>query len=549
VSVVENRFNVAARIRERAAEYPDRKALIWAGERSRGGDATYEHITYREFEVRTDAYAFGLAEAGMGKGVKTIVLVKPDIRLFLILTALMKTGAVPIMIDSGMGVDNMMRCLAATGAEASIGIPLARELPSVRTHVTVGNDQFREGYSISDIYKPHEEPFPIDDPDPGDLAIIFFTTGSTGPAKGVENTAAGWTAQLEQLKRIMRPDEQEIDLATFPIFAFFDIVLGNTAVLPDMDPSKPAKVNPDRIIEAIGDLEATSIFGSPALLDRVGRYARPRGLLFPSVKRVLSGGAPVSASIMGMFSALLVDAQVFSIYGATECLPISGVGSNEVLSEINQPGQLALGTCVGRPFPGVDITIIKISDEPIAEYTDDLPAEDGEVGEIMIKSAHVSTRYLNRPDADTDHKVRRGNEIWHRMGDLGRLDAGGRLWFCGRKQQRVITNEGTLFTVPCENIFNAHPLVKRSALAGVDLGEGVEPVICIEPEDNVKTDARLVEELREAAMTSEMTGSIRRIEFFETFPVDARHNAKIFRERLAEECKNRMVDPRRTRTG
>jgi acyl-coenzyme A synthetase/AMP-(fatty) acid ligase len=394
------------------------------------------------------------------------------------------------------------------------------------------------------MYRPNVEPFPIDNPDPDELAIIFYTTGSTGPAKGVENTSAGWTSQIEQMKFIMDPEE-EINLATFPIFAFFDIVLGNTAVLPDMDTGKPAEVDPVRIVEAIEDHNVTNIFGSPALLDRVGRYAQPRGLVFPSVKRVLSGGAPVSASIMSMFSALLVDAEVFSIYGATECLPISGVGSDEVLSELSRPELLTQGTCVGRPFPGVGIRIIKISDETIAEYTEDLPAEEGEVGEIMIKCAHMSTRYFNRPDADAVHKVRRGNEIWHRMGDLGLIDTRGRLWFCGRKSQRVITEKGTLFTVPCENIFNAHPKVKRSALVGIDLGKGVEQVICIEPEDNVKTDARLVEELRETASASKMTEPIRRIEFFTVFPVDARHNAKIFREELAEECRSRIMNASR----
>ena len=211
---------------------------------------------------------------------------------------------------------------------------------------------FPGGYSISDIQKPHAEPFPIDNPDPDELAIIFFTTGSTGLAKGVENTAGGYTSQIEQMKFFMDPDEQEIDLVTFPIFALFDLVLGNTAVLPDMDMSKPAEVDPERIIEAIKDHNVTNMFGSPALLDRVGRYAQPKGLVFPSVKRGSFGRRRRWSSIMSMFSALLVDAEVFSIYGATECLPISLVGSNEVLSEISQPEHLPQGTCVGRPFSG-----------------------------------------------------------------------------------------------------------------------------------------------------------------------------------------------------
>ncbi|MBN1288660.1 MAG: AMP-binding protein [Actinobacteria bacterium] len=540
--MIRNMFNVATQIRENAIKSPEKEAVIWDM-----GGANYKHMTYREFEAETDAYAYGLAEAGIGKGVKTILLIKPDIRMFLILTALMKTGAVPILIDAGMGVGNMMRRLASIEADAFIGISIAQALrslkrkqfTSIKTRVTVGRKIFGGGYSMSDIHRPHAEPFPIDNPGPDELATIFFTTGSTGPAKGVEITSGMWTAQMEQMRKFIEPGEEIIDLATFPIFVFNDIVLGNTAVLPEMDPTKPAKVDPERIIKTIEDQKITNIFGSPALLDRVGRYAQPRGILFPNITRVVTGGAPVSISIMKTFSQLLVDAEVLSIYGATECLPICHIGSNEVLSETNMPEHLTRGTCMGLPVPGVELKIIKISDEPVEEYSDELLAGDGRVGEIMIRGDHVSTRYHKRPDADCDHKVREGTKIWHRMGDLGWIDDQGRVWFCGRKTHRVETGENTLFTVPCENVFNSDPRVKRSALVGINKGNGVEPVICIEPESGAQTNELLAEELLELAGTCEITAPVRQVEFFDAFPVDIRHNAKIFREQLAEECSKR----------
>jgi len=538
------------KIRGMAAKHPHRKAFIWAAGKDRTtGKTRYKHITYGKFEEQTDAYAYGLKRIGICRGVKTIVLIKPDIRLFLFYTALLKIGAIPIMIDAGMGVGNMLKCLSSTQAEAFIGIPIAHVLrvlnknkfTSIKTHVTIGPRLFWKGYSVDTINQPQERPFPINDPGPHELAAIFFTTGSTGPAKGVEFTPMVMNAQVEQIRSFLGLAENEIDLATYPMFALFDIVLGNTAVFPDMDPTKPAHVNPKHIISTINDLNITNIFASPALLSRVGKYATKRGVTFPSVKRVLSGGAPVSAAIMEKFASTLHNAQVFSIYGATECLPVSYVGSNEVLAEQSKSEKLTNGTCVGKPLPGVEVRIITITDAPIALWSDDLLAEKGQVGEITVRCDHLSKKYYHRTDADAVHKIKEGGTIWHRMGDLGRIDENGNMWFCGRKNHRVMSENRTFFTVPCENIFNTHPLVKRSALVGIDLGQGVLPVMCVEPEKNIKPDHRMTKDLLDTASKYTMTESINRIEYFDIFPVDIRHNAKIFREQLAENVQKRYA--------
>jgi acyl-CoA synthetase (AMP-forming)/AMP-acid ligase II len=318
-------------------------------------------------------------------------------------------------------------------------------------------------------------------------------------------------AQAEQVRSFLDIKGDEMDLATYPMFALFDIVLGSTAVLPDMDPTKPAKVNPAGIAKTINDHRITNIFGSPALLDRVGRYGQPRGIKFPSVKRVLSGGAPVSSAIMERFSALLDEAEVYSIYGATECLPISYIGSREVIGEISRPEHLTHGICVGRPLPDIELRIIKISDEPISEFSDNILADKEEIGEITIRCEHMSTKYFQRPDADADHKIIDGKHVWHRMGDLGFIDYDGRVWFCGRKKQRVVTRAGTLFTIPCENVFNSHPLVKRSALVGIIRDGHQLPVICIEPEKNVAPDDSFKNELLELARKHRITSSIENI--------------------------------------
>ena len=279
------------------------------------------------------------------------------------------------------------------------------------------------------------------------------------------------------------------------------------------------------------------MFGSPAVIRRVGRYGERWRLKLPTLRRVISAGAPVPAKELQRFCGLLAPgAQVFTPYGATECLPVSSIGSDEILGETRHQTDLGRGVCVGRPVPGLTVKIIKVSDAPIPAWDKALEAEPGEIGEIAVKGPHVTREYFNRPEATALAKIMAGpgGEFYHRMGDLGYLDAQGRIWFCGRKSHRVVTRQGTFFTIPCEAIFNTHPAVFRSALVGVKRGSETEPVICVElePEAGAKP-ASLIAELRDLAAKHPHTRPIQRFLVHPGFPVDIRHNAKIFREQLA----------------
>ncbi len=196
-----------------------------------------------------------------------------------------------------------------------------------------------------------------------------------------------------------------------------------------------------------------------------------------------------------------------------------------------------MGVCVGLPAPGLDVRIIKIVDAPISTWSDALLVNAGTIGEIVVSGPVVTHEYFHRPEATRLAKIAdpaRG-AFYHRMGDVGYFDGNGRLWFCGRKSQRVITSGHTLFTVPCEAIFNAHPEVARSALVGIKKRGHVQPVICVEAVrwPSRRERRRLVEELLERAGLYAHTRMIETILFHRSFPVDARHNSKIFREKLA----------------
>jgi acyl-CoA synthetase (AMP-forming)/AMP-acid ligase II len=254
---------------------------------------------------------------------------------------------------------------------------------------------------------------------------------------------------------------------------------------------------------------------------------------------VLIAGAPVQARLLERVKrALGKNAEVHTPYGATEALPVSTIGAREVLRETALLSRAGKGICVGRALPGITVRVIRITDDPIPEWDGGLVLPAGEIGEIVVQGSVVTRAYYRREKATALAKIRDGATWWHRMGDVGYLDQCERLWFCGRKADRVQTVAGTLFTIPCEAIFNQHLGVFRSALVGVGPAGSQEPVIVIEPHPekfpaNAQAKARFTDELLRLGTANPLTAGISAVLFHEEFPVDVRHNVKIAREKLA----------------
>jgi acyl-CoA synthetase (AMP-forming)/AMP-acid ligase II len=539
-----NSVNVAFYLREVAKKRPYHKAVICPSGRDKNGRIAYTHLTFQQLDRESDCLAHGLEQAGIRRGVRTALMVKPGINFFCLIFALFKSGAVPVVVDPGMGLNRMVTCFKECGPQGFIGIPAAHILrmlypfffKTVKTWITVGRRWCWGDFNLKNISIKPWRPFEIKKTGQDETAAILFTTGSTGPAKGVVYTHGTFDAQVRHIKAHFQITEDEIDLPTFPLFALFDPAFGITAVIPDMDPTRPAFVNPEKIVEAISDHGVTNMFGSPALLNRVGTYIKAKKIKLPSLKRVVSAGAPVDPENIGRFaSALCNGAQIHTPYGATEAMPVASIGSHEILSETAVLSRAGLGICVGRPVGGVKIQIIKINDDPIEQWSDDLIVPKGEVGEITVKGDVVTSHYYHRPESESNAKINHNGAVCHRMGDLGRIDEKGRLWFYGRKNHRVVSSQNTLFTIPCEAIFNKHKKVVRSALVGIGTRPYQEPVICIEPCRGVAKNElqQLGKELLEIAASNKLTKSIKRVCFKKSFPVDIRHNSKIFREKLA----------------
>jgi acyl-coenzyme A synthetase/AMP-(fatty) acid ligase len=372
-----------------------------------------------------------------------------------------------------------------------------------------------------------------------DPAAIIFTTGSTGPPKGVLYSHGNFDRQVTELASFYDIRPGEIDLPGFPLFGLFNCALGATSVVPDMNPTRPARVDASKIIEAIHDWGVTQAFGSPAMWNRVGEYCRARKVKLPTLRRVLSAGAPVPPRVLErMKNCIATDGDVHTPYGATEALPVASIAASEVLAETQHRWAQGGGTCVGWRFAGIEWKVIRIVDEPIAELSSAVELRVGQIGELVVAGDVVTRRYVTPTDANALAKIADGPRVWHRMGDVGYLDDRERFWFCGRLAHRVRTAGGVMFTIPCEAIFNQHPAIYRSALVGIGQPGSQRPVIVAEPwpgrmPRGQAARRRLQAELAELARGNVLTEAIRDVLLHPAMPVDIRHNAKIFREKLA----------------
>ena len=519
--------NISALIAGQAAASPGRPAVIHGG----------RSVTFGELEADVALLAAGLRKAGIKPGMRAALMVTPSAEFVALTFALYRAGAVTVLIDPGIGLANMKTCLAEAAPEAFVGVPKAHAArlllgwaKTARISVTAGARWFWGGLGLEDLRKLGKG---APAPDPAatpETASINFTSGSTGAPKGAVYTHAMFSAQAAMLKDYFKIEPGFYSVPTFPLFALFDVALGLTIVIPEMDFTRPAAVDPAMLGGLINEYKAVQLFGSPALVDTLGRHGEKSGLKLPSLRRVISCGAPVSAAVIARMTKMLgPGTPVYTPYGATEALPVACISGEELAGL--KPGP---GVCVGRPWPGVETFVIKLSDGPLERWSPDLLVRDGEIGELVVKGPIVSPCYFSRPQSDALAKIRgAGGGVYHRMGDAGWKDSAGRLWFCGRKSHRVVTAAGTLFTIPCEAVFNAHPDVRRTALVGVGPAGEQTPVLCAELEPGKKARPALTRELLALGAAGPLTKGIKAILFHPGFPVDIRHNAKISREKLA----------------
>ncbi len=525
--------NIAQALRRAAAARPADTALIVPG--SKGG----RRWTFAELDNNTGFYLEFLKRQGVKGGDRVMLMVRPSMAFICLTFALFALGAVVILIDPGMGYKNLLRCIGSVAPEVFIGIPRAhifkRLFPGpfrrVRCNICVGRGLGLLGRQLP-VPDQGRRDYTVVPAEADDQAAIIFTTGSTGPPKGVVYEHRIFQAQLTRIKKYYGITPVDIDQPAFPLFALFSIALGACAVIPELDPSRPARVRPEKFIKTILEHQVSYSFGSPAIWRVIADFCAAHNIQLPSLKKILMAGAPVSGELIElMLAALPADGDIHIPYGATEALPVISISGREVVSETWPLTRQGRGACVGRPLPDTEVRIMRVVAGPVADL-DGLLLPAGEVGEIIVKGEVVTGSYFNNEPETALAKIRTADGLWHRMGDTGYFDEQGRLWFCGRKAHRVISGGTIHYPICCEAVFNQHPDVYRSALVGVGEEGRQRPVIVVEPLGRVDK-TQLFADLRRLALEHEHTKDINDFLIHPAFPVDIRHNAKIFREKLA----------------
>ncbi|MGO3147743.1 MAG: alpha/beta fold hydrolase, partial [Leucobacter sp.] len=509
-----------------------------------------QEVTWKQLTRVSDGIARGLQQLGLKLGDRVSLLVTPGNDLTAVLYGVLKAGGVAVVADSGLGVAGMTRAIKASDPQWIIGLKpgltLARAAGWPGRRISIKRLSAPERValgvetSVTALARTASSE-PIRYPGHNDDAVILFTSGSTGPAKGVRYTHARLGALARTLREQFEVRADTGWAAGFAPFALLGPGLGISSVTPDMSVTKPRTLTAAALADAILAGTCTMVFASPAAYTNVQATAvdlsSEQRAAFARIELVLSAGAPVPLSLLDELSELFPNAEIRSPYGMTEGL---------MLTDINRDGVAAAeaqsrdhGVCVGKPVPRVRIALAPLDDT--GRSSDELLTDAAAVdvlGEFVVSAPHLKAGYDRLWDTDASSKRDSlDSQIWHRTGDIGHIDPEGRVWIEGRVQHVLTTPTGPLGPGGLEAVVNHVPGVYRSAVVGVG-PQGIQSVVVvIEPEVRAGmkpglAPMQLADAIR-AAIAEHYPHDIPAVLVSGIFPTDIRHNSKIDRTRLA----------------
>jgi len=494
-------------------------------------------VSFAEIHADIDLVAGGFVDLGIAKGDRIAMLVPPGIDLIVSIFAAWKVGAIVVLVDAGLGARGIGHALASADPDYLVGIPeavvaaralrwpglrISTESFSPKTSRIVGTRA-----SLNEL-RERGRGVPLPEP-PGmyEIAGIGFTSGATGPAKGVVYRHHQLQAQRDAITDLYDIGPTDSLVAAFGPFSLFGPLIGIPSVVPDMKVTSPGSLTASALADAAKAVDATLVFGSPAALRNVtatagGMTAQQRTVL-AHARLLLSAGAPVNAEILRAAIALMPNAEAHTPYGMTEAMPVADIDLDGIVA-----AGVRNGVCVGHPVKGVEVAISVIDSE--GQAVGHLTTDVGVVGEICIRSPHMRDGYDKLWVTQSDASQPEG---WHRSGDVGHIDVDGRLWVEGRIGHVISTADGPVTPVGLEHAVEVLPEVELAAAVGVGPIGTQQVVIVVSLVAGARRPSLADEDLADRVRQMSSSVDVAAVFTVPALPVDKRHNSKIDRTRIA----------------
>jgi acyl-CoA synthetase (AMP-forming)/AMP-acid ligase II len=530
--------NVISFLERVAATDPERVALYWLPNEQKAAwladqtaSLTHETMTYGELAGAVRAAAAGLAKLGIGKGDRVFLVVPMSPALYIAMFAVQRLGGVVVFVESWTRLESLGHCVRLVEAKAVIAPEKAYQfagsapglvLPPIR--IVVGPHTATYDGDLLALAATRET-VPVCPVEREDTALITFTTGSSGVPKGADRSHRFLAAQHEAISRDLKYRPGELDMPTFPVFSLNNLAGGVTTVMPAVSLARASATDGAFLAAQIRALGIGCCTLSPWLLRGLSAASVP----VPSLRRVATGGAPISSDDVAAFHRVAPNAQLLILYGSTEVEPIAHLDAAEMPAE-----QREEGVCVGEICQGLEAKLIRIHKGPVDAVGDwqDWEVPPGEVGELVVSGEHVCRRYYRSEDAFRATKiVEPDGTLWHRSGDLCRRDAAGRYWIVGRVHNAICRGGEWLYPVKPEVLMKRLPFVARAAYLGLpdeELGE--RAVAVAQFAEDAPEDAReqVLGVLADAGMAVDEFRQV------DDIPLDPRHNSKVEYTRLRD---------------
>ena len=528
-----------AELDERAA---DTSAAVVDMAPLEGSDAAGPRtLSWAGLAERVNALAAGLAAAGVRPGTRVNLLVPPGIELTSLIYACLRLNAVIVVADAGLGTKGLGRAIKGAGPAFLIGIDRAlvgaRALgwPGTRISVSELSPARRRllgvQHSVAGLIADgagSEAPWFPAEPDAD--AAVLFTSGSTGPAKGVVYTHRQLAAMRDAIKNTYGLRAGTSLVAGFAPFALLGPALGATSVTPDMDVTSPRTLTAAALADAAVAVNATTVFASPAALANVlatsGELDAGQRSALEGVELLLSAGAPIPEPLLARVQKLVPNASLHTPYGMTEALPVTDIS----LEGIRAAGS-GNGVCVGTPVSRAEVAVAEVFDD--GSVGSEPRTTPNLTGEILVRAPHVKDRYDRLWITESRSSSIPG---WHRTGDVGHLDDAGRLWVEGRLGHILTTADGVRTPVAAEQAAESVDGVGRVAVAGVGPAGAQVPVAVLETVPPVRRAGTAPAPLAAAVRdrVREQCGlDLAAVLVLPAMPTDIRHNSKIDRTALS----------------